>query len=108
MANLVVMEPTCELRLSQVGRDLLVRHLLETSLQEVDLSVGARLASIDPGRDPHRIAQWTYSSSLQARPPPAAPNLRPLETPALSPRSGDSMSGESGEVIGEVFMAEDT
>lgn len=36
VAELVVVETACELRLLQVSSNVLVRHLLETSLEEID------------------------------------------------------------------------
>ena len=82
--ELVVVQAARELRLLEVGGDVLVGHLLETGLEKVDLlDVASWLAHVrrgNLGRDAFPQPRHT-SSSLQARPPPVDGCFRFFCTP---------------------------
>ena len=100
------MEPARQLCLLQVGRDVLVGHLLEAGLEEVDfLRIGlVHTAHITQFRAPAPLLPMALlararqgriprtSSSLQALPPPVEAVLRFL----VMPYSWRSMTSEVG------------
>lgn len=73
VAQLVVVQAACQLRLLQMGGDVLVRHLLQAGLKQVNLLCWSNLVS------------KSCPSRLRRRVPPQAP------PPPKQPRHGNGL-----------------